>query len=197
MVKVVGITGGIGSGKTTVCKWFEAQSIPVYYADAQAKWLMNHNAELIQKIKMHFGEDVYENNTLNRTKLANLVFRDNVKLNLLNKLVHPAVFAHFEEWKAQHAHLDFVLKEAALMYESQSYLQVDAVIVVYAPISVRLERVCRRDNVSSEDVLVRAEKQLSDDYKLHKADYVIYNDGVHDLNSQLEAAQKWIKRVVS
>lgn len=195
-MKVIGVTGGIGSGKTTVCKWFEAQGIPVYYADDQAKWLMQNNSELINNIKQVFGEDIYEHNVLNRVKLANLVFNNKEKLNLLNSLVHPAVFSDFEQWKEQHKNLLFVLKEAALMYESKSYLQTDKMIMVYAPISVRISRVCARDNTTPEAVLARIEKQLSDDEKIYKANYVIYNDGIHELYPQLEQAKQWIHNIL-
>lgn len=195
MVKVIGVTGGIGSGKTTVCKWFESHSVPVYYADDQAKWLMEHEVKLVQNIKQVFGEDMYQENKLNRIKLAGIVFQDKEKLQVLNSLVHPAVFAHFEEWKEQYRHLPFILKEAALMYESNSYLQTDKMIMVYAPVSVRISRVCKRDNTTPEAVLSRMEKQLSDDEKIHKSHFTVYNDGIHNLYSQLEALQRWIQEV--
>jgi len=194
MVRVIGITGGIGSGKTTVCKWFEEQSVPVYYADDQAKWLMEHDSVLVHNVKSAFGEDIYENNTLNRTKLAGIVFADKDKLAILNSLVHPAVFTHFETWKASYSHLPFVLKEAALMYESKSYLQTDKMIMVYAPLSVRVQRVCKRDNTTPESVLSRIEKQLPDDEKIHKSHYIVFNDGIHDLYTQLEQVKLWIHK---
>lgn len=194
-MKVIGVTGGIGSGKTTVCKWFETRSVPVYYADDQAKWLMENEIKLVQNIKQVFGEDIYEENKLNRTKLAGIVFQDKAKLNILNSLVHPAVFTHFEEWKEQYTHLPFVLKEAALMYESNSYLQTDRMIMVYAPMSVRISRVCNRDKTTQEAVLSRIEKQLPDDEKIHKAHYTVYNDSIHDLYTQLEQVKLWIQHI--
>ncbi|MCS7075079.1 MAG: dephospho-CoA kinase [Bacteroidia bacterium] len=192
MVRVIGITGGIGSGKTTVCKWFEDRSAPVYNADVQAKWLMNHDLNLRSKLITHFGSDIYENNTLNTAKLASIVFQDSNQLATLNKLVHPVVFEHFESWKQQYKHLPFVLKEAALMYETESYLQTDAIVVIYAPMKVRLERACKRDKTEPETILARMQKQLPEDHKLHKADYVIYNDSIHELVPQLEGLEKWI-----
>lgn len=192
-MKVVGITGGIGSGKSTVCRWFENHSVPVYYADDWAKWLMENDVTLIDNIKQAFGEDIYQNKQLNRPKLASIVFQDATKLNILNSLVHPAVFSHFEAWKEQYKSFVYVLKEAALMYESKSYLQTDKMIMVYAPVSVRIARVCKRDNTTPEAVLSRMEKQLSDDEKMHKAHYIVYNDGIHDLYAQLEHAKSWIE----
>lgn len=192
MVKVIGVTGGIGSGKTTVCRWFESHSVPVYYADDQAKWLMENDTALVHKIKLAFGDDIYTHNSLNRTKLAGIVFQNKEKLNILNSIVHPAVFTHFEEWKKTYNHLPYVLKEAALMYESHSHLQTDKMIMVYAPMSVRILRTCKRDNTTPETVLARIEKQLPDDEKIYKAHYTIYNDGIHDLNTQLEQTKVWI-----
>jgi dephospho-CoA kinase len=196
MVKVIGVTGGIGSGKTTVCKWFETQSVPVYYADDQAKWLIENDTKLVEHIKQVFGEDVYEDNKLNRSKLAGIVFKDKTKLDILNSLVHPVVFTHFEEWKKKNKHFPFVLKEAALMYESKSYLQTDCMIMVYAPISVRILRVCNRDKTTQESVLSRMEKQLSDDEKMNKAHYIIYNDGIHELPPQLTQVELWIRGII-
>jgi dephospho-CoA kinase len=174
----VGITGGIGSGKTTVCKMFEELGIPVYYADDRAKYLMQHEHFLIDEIKKNFGPEVYENGQLNRQLLAAKVFHDKEKVKLLNSLVHPAVFRDTDRWIAeqQAAHVPYALKEAALLIEAGSHKYLDKLIVVTAPQNIRLKRVVERDNVSSTDVMARMQNQLPEEEKVKQADYVIVND---------------------
>lgn len=158
----IGITGGIGSGKSTVCRLFEELGIPVYNADERAKYLMQHEHYLIDEIKKNFGEEVYENGQLNRALLASKVFHDKEKVNLLNSLVHPAVFRDSERWieEQQTAHPPYAIKEAALLIEAGSYKYLDKLIVVTAPLAVRLQRVCERDQVSVEEVQARMKNQL-------------------------------------
>lgn len=173
----IGITGGIGSGKTTVCHLFETLHIPVYYADDAAKWLMNNNADLIIAIKNAFGNDVYnDQNQLQRTKLASIVFSNANARKLLEGLVHPAVEQHNQQWIEQHKNAPYVLKEAALIFESGSYKHLDKVITVTAPLELRISRVTKRDNATVEQVKARIAAQMPDEEKIRLSDFVIYNN---------------------
>ncbi|MDX2000911.1 MAG: dephospho-CoA kinase [Chitinophagales bacterium] len=181
----VGITGGIGTGKTYVCRFFEKLGIPVYYADDRAKAIMNEDPELKEGIMQAFGKDTYKNGLLDRPFLASKVFNDKVALEKLNALVHPAVFRDTANWTAQHAHVPYTIKEAALLYESGSWQILDKIIVVSAPLETRLERVMARDGFTEEDVKARMANQWSQEEKEKRADYVILNDGKHDVAAQV------------
>ena len=174
----VGITGGIGSGKTTVCKMFEEQGIPVYYADDRAKYLMQHEHHLIDEIKKNFGDDVYVSCRLNRKLLAERVFSDKAKLDLLNSLVHPAVYHDTECWleEQKEKKLPYALKEAALLVETGSYKTLDKLIVVTAPLATRVARVIERDNINEEEVNARVRNQLPEEEKVKLADFVVSNN---------------------
>lgn len=185
----VGITGGIGSGKTTVCKMFEALGIPVYYADDRAKYLMQHEHHLIDEIKKNFGNEVYQDGVLNRHLLAQKVFGNKSRLDVLNSLVHPAVFHDTENWMEEQKQLKhpFALKEAALLVETGSYKHLDKLIVVTAPLDTRMQRVSKRDQVGIEEVLQRVRHQLPEEEKIKLADFVITNDGdMAHLQKQVE-----------
>lgn len=171
----VGITGGIGSGKTTVSKMFEVLGIPVYYADDAAKRLMNENEELKQTLQKHFGKDTYLDGVLNRKHLASQVFNNAGQLALLNSIVHPATIKDAEEWMLHQA-TPYAVKEAALIFESGSQEYLDKVIGVYAPAAVRINRVMQRDKVTREEVLSRMGKQMDEEIKMRLCDYVITND---------------------
>lgn len=173
----IGITGGIGSGKTFICKMFEQLGIPVYYADERAKYLMNHQEEVINAIKATFGEPSYKDDTLNRAYLAENVFNNKENLTKLNNIVHPAVFKDTQNWVAQHQNAPFVLKEAALLFETGTHAQFDKNILVTAPEEVRIIRVMERDKVSKEQVEARMKNQLPDSKKMELADFIINNDG--------------------
>lgn len=174
----VGITGGIGSGKTTACKMFEALGVPVYYADERGKYLMQHEHHLIDEIKKLFGEQAYLNGNLNRKFISEQVFHDKPKLELLNALVHPAVFHDMETWlAAREAEKNpYALKEAALLVETGSYLGLDKLIVVTAPLDTRINRVKERDAIELEEVMARVRNQMPEDEKAKLADFVIKND---------------------
>lgn len=172
----IGITGGIGSGKTTVCKVFERIGIPVYYADLQARELMNTDSILINELKQEFGEDIYNSKGLDRPKLAGVVFNDKDKLAKLNTIVHPAVQRGFKHWASEQKEVPYVLKEAALMFESGSYKDLDYVVTVSAPKKMRLQRVVDRDGVTKSEVEKRMKNQLSEEERLERSDYVINND---------------------
>ena len=175
----IGITGGIGSGKTTVCKLFETLGIPVYYADERAKYLMQHEHFLIDQIKKNFGDEVYENGRLNRALLAEKVFNNKPKLELLNSIVHPAVYRDTERWVEEQKikKPPYLIKEAALLIETGSYKSLDKLIMVTAPLEERINRVSARDKISVEDVMARVRNQLPEDEKIKLADFIITNEG--------------------
>lgn len=172
----IGVTGNIGSGKTTVCKMFGLLGIPVFYADFHAKKVMAEDGILVQEIRNTFGEEAYfEDGNLNRKYISNIVFKNDAELQKLNALVHPAVFRAFDEWAIQFNTKNYVLKEAALLFESGSDRQCDKTIVVSAALDVRLKRVAQRDNLTEEEVLRREKKQMPQAEKEAKADFIIQN----------------------
>ncbi|MXV15870.1 dephospho-CoA kinase [Hufsiella ginkgonis] len=172
----VGITGGIGSGKTTVCMIFEVLGTPVFYADDAARTVMNTDNDLVKKLIAAFGNETYINGLLNRKYLAGIVFNNAAKLAELNALVHPAVFRAFDKWVAAQTRAPYVLKEAALLFESDSYKLCDTSILVTAPAELKIARVMARDKVSAAEVRVRMDKQLSDEQKSRLAGHLLVND---------------------
>ena len=175
----IGITGNIGSGKTTVSKLFELIGIPVFYADDAAKILMVTDEVLIAGIKQTFGAESYlDDKTLNRKHIADIVFNDETQLAKLNALVHPAVFRAFDNWAEQEIKdgVPYVLKEAAVLFESSSYKFCDKTIMVTAPLDLRIKRVMHRDNITRQEVLNREARQFPEEKKIQLADYVIKND---------------------
>jgi dephospho-CoA kinase len=184
-MKKIGLTGGIGSGKTTVCKIFQSIGIPVYYADPRAKALMSFDPVLKAVLKKELGPEIYHRNgRLNRKVMANLIFNNKDKLNTVNALVHPAVNRDSANWmKDQDA--SYCIYEAALLIENGSYKNFDKLIVVTAPEELRVYRVMKRDRITKEQVLSRISSQLPQDQKNHLADYLIINDGDHSLIQQV------------
>lgn len=175
-MKKIGITGGIGSGKTTICRIFELLGIPVFYADEAAKEVMSRDSILIDEIRTSFGKESYlSTGVLNRKHLAGIVFNDPDRLAQLNALVHPAVFRAFDLW-ADRQDAEYVIKEAALLIESRSYLDCDYTILVTAPTELRIERVVRRDKITAEEVMKRINRQLSDEEKEKICDFTVVND---------------------
>lgn len=182
----IGITGGIGSGKTTVCQIFATLGIPVYYADDRAKWLMGNDPQLIAALKDAFGEKTYtEQGTLDRAYLAELVFNNQEQLDILNSIVHPAVREDGIRWDEQHQDTPYTLREAALLYESGIYQLLDQIITVTAPEALRIQRVMERDGLREEQVKARMDKQWPEEKKVALADFVIHNDGQHSLIRQV------------
>ncbi|MDB5197410.1 MAG: dephospho-CoA kinase [Flaviaesturariibacter sp.] len=171
----VGLTGGIGSGKTTVAKVFELLHVPVYYADDASKRLYHTNAELMASMKQAFGEEVYTDGQLNRSILASVVFNDPEKLDLLNSIVHPPTIKDANEWMAAQT-APYIIKEAALLFESGSVSSLDYIIGVTAPKPLRLKRAMDRDNVTREDILNRMKRQIDESIKMRLCDFIINND---------------------
>jgi dephospho-CoA kinase len=192
----IGITGGIGSGKTTVCHIFETLGIPIYYADDRAKALMVENAELVKQIKNLFGEAAYlKDGALNRQHIADIVFHNPLKLNELNALVHPAVWLDGETWHAAQTYAPYTMKEAALLFESGGNRFLDKIITVVAPVETRIERVILRGGgtMKRADVEARIAKQMSDEEKVKLSDFVIQNDGSQALIPQVMAIHRLIE----
>ena len=171
----IGLTGGIGSGKTTVAQVFELLGVPVYYADAASRRLYHSDPELMQQIKANFGDDMYEGNQLNRAKMAAVVFSDPEKLELLNQLVHPPTIRDAEKWMKEQT-APYVIKEAALLFESGAAAGLDYIIGVQAPVHLRIKRVMDRDGVSREEVQRRMNRQIDDTIKMKLCDFVIRNN---------------------
>ncbi|MDP4151694.1 MAG: dephospho-CoA kinase [Bacteroidota bacterium] len=175
----VGLTGGIGSGKTTVAGIFQVLGVPVSYADEDAKALMNEDAEVKEQIIRHFGPEAYVKGQLNRSWLSGQVFADPQKLALLNSIVHPATLRAAEQWMQRQATAGapYAIKEAALIFESRAGQMLDLVIGVDAPVAVRIHRTIKRDGIAREEVLKRMRNQIDADLKMKLCDYVIRNDG--------------------
>lgn len=185
----IGLTGGIGSGKSTAAKFFEQAGIPVYYADQRAKDLMNNDPHLIQKIKNIFGEKAYQDGKLNRVWIAEKSFSNPEILQQLNQAVHPAVYKDHDEWIAQQTS-PLVMKEAAILIESGSYKSCDEVIVVVADEQLRIERVSERDQTTPEAIQQRMNNQLNDEERKKFATFIIEN------NEGVEQLQKQVSKVV-
>ncbi len=179
-MKIIGLTGGIGSGKSTIAKWFSEKDIPVYNSDLEAKKLMNENEKIISELTELFGEKTYENGVYNSGFVASKVFKDKESLKKLNQIVHPEVFRHFHDWVKNQTAV-FVVKEAAILFESGSYKDCDAVISVVADEKIRIERVMKRDDISEEQIRQRMNNQWTDEQRIKLSDYVIEN------NSDLDA----------
>jgi len=184
-MKIVGLTGGIGSGKTTIAKMFEALGVPVYYADDEAKNLMNNSIKIKNKLIDEFGNETYINGKLNRYFLANLIFNDKEKLFNINKIVHPEVDNHFKNWvKKQNS--TYVIQENAIIFESDNQNNFDVIITVTAPKNEKIKRVITRDNSTKSKVLERMKNQLSDSFKIANSKYVIYNINLEQSKLQVQ-----------
>jgi dephospho-CoA kinase len=192
MTKIIGLTGGIGSGKTTIANHFKAAGIPVYIADDEARKIMQAD-EIIEEINNTFGIGIFENGILNRQKLAQIVFGDAEKLKLLNAIIHPAVKKHFHDWILDHKNSPYIIYEAAILFESGSYKDCDKIITVIAPMESRIQRVIQRDNTTREQVLNRINTQWNDDQRIAKSDFVIENDSPEIAKSEVDKILKILK----
>lgn len=189
----VGITGGIASGKTTVCYLFEKlYQIPIYFADARAKHIVEEDYQVKNNIIQLFGEEAFINNHYNRKYIASKVFENKLLLQKLNHIVHPAVFSDANIFFNNHQHEKYILYESAILFESKSYLMMDKTIVVTAPLEVRIKRAMQRDQLSKEEVLKRIQNQLSDEEKIKRCDYLINNDNNTILENQISTIHQEI-----
>lgn len=198
MIKNIGITGGIGSGKSLIASLFEGMGYAIYAADQRAKALMTQDPELVAGVKNLFGPEAYlPDASLNRTLIGSIVFKDAAMLSRLNALVHPATGRDYIHWQSEIAasgyDRPFVLKEAAILFESGAYKLSDLVISVYAPKQLRIQRVIQRDQSSAEAVAARMSKQWPEQEKMQRADFVIINDGQHHLIPQVREAIRFCR----
>ena len=192
MIKV-GITGGIGSGKSTVCRLFAACGVPVYDSDSQAKRLMEEDSTLRTQLAARFGDDIYVDGRLNRKLLAGRVFADPVELAALNALVHPAVMADFERWCERYSGADYVILESAILFDAGLEGYVDYTIAVTAPVELRIVRTCLRDGASEEEVRRRIDVQLGEEELRLRADHTLVNIDLGELEREVARLDKLLR----
>lgn len=192
MTKIIGLTGGIGSGKTTVAKYLMDNDIPVYIADDEARKITN-SKKVMAKIVEVFGSQILDNNKISRAALAKIVFSDTLKLAQLNAIVHPEVKKHFKKWLKSKANYEFVIKESAILFESGSYLDCDLVILITAPLETRIERTMLRDQCDRESVLQRINNQMPESEKIEKSNFVIQNISLNETYIQIDKLLKKLK----
>ena len=192
MTKIIGLTGGIGSGKTMVANYMQSLGIPVYIADDEAKKIMNAE-EVVEEIGSTFGKDIIKNKLVNREKLSKLVFNNPDKLQKLNAIIHPLVKKHFDEWLKEHSNFPFVVKEAAILFESGSYKYCDSIIAITSPIETRIQRVLERDKSSRESILKRMQNQWTDEQRIAKSNFVINNISVKETYKKTDEILKLLK----
>lgn len=183
MTKIIGLTGGIGSGKTTIGNYFKSLGIPVYIADEEGRKITD-SPEVLSKLRSLFGQTVFENGKLNRKKVSEIVFNDPQQLQKLNAIIHPAVKEHFGQWIEQHHDQKFVIRESAILFESGSYQDCDYIITVTAPVEERILRVMKRDDLSREAIFDRIKNQMSDAERISKSDFVIENSNIQNAEKQ-------------
>ena len=191
MTKIIGLTGGIGSGKTTVANYFKELGIPVYIADVEGKKI-TESPKILRAIKDAFGSAVFDEERLNRQKVSQIVFNDSEKLKLLNSIIHPEVEKHFMNWVNNHSNFPLVVKETALLFESGSYKKCDFVITVIAPLEDRINRVIKRDAITRENVLKRIDNQWSDEDRIRNSHYIIDNTDRKTIERQVKEILKKI-----
>ncbi len=185
MTKIIGLTGGIGSGKTTIANHLKSIGIPVYNSDDQAKKIL-YLPETIDLLKSAFGNVVFTNELFDKDKLAKLVFNNPEQLKLLNQIIHPAVKVDFENWLKANKNSPLIIKEAAILFESGSYKDCDVIISISAPQEIRIQRVIERDHLTYKEVMSRINNQWTDDMRNKKSDYVIDNQDVDKAFTQAE-----------
>ena len=192
-MKIVGLTGGIGSGKSTIAKMFEDLGIAVYYADDEAKNLMKTSLQIKKKLIDEFGEKVFKNGNLNRAFLAGIVFNNKEKLQKINAIVHPEVDKHFKNWVINQKGV-FIIQENAILFENKKQDNFDYIITVTAPKNIRIERVIKRDKVTEEQIISRMNNQLDDAEKVKKADFVINNIDLEESENQVNEIYQILSR---
>ena len=189
-MKVIGITGGIGSGKSFVCEILEEMGFSVYYSDESAKNLMNSDFRIQKELKLLIGDEAYTEDGLNRELISNKIFSDTTLRQKINQLIHPIVREDFEQWKKGFTDDEFIFNEAAILFETGAYLNYDSVILVYAPIELKLERIKKRDGISEEEVLTKMKSQWSDEQKMKLTPHHILNDGKNPLRERISVILK-------
>lgn len=192
MIKL-GITGGIGSGKSTVSEIFSLCNVPVYIADTESKRLVATSPVIKEKLINIYGEELFEGGVLNKALLASHIFNDKAKLEQVNAIIHPEVEKDFKEWVINHAHNPVIVHEAAILFESGFNKLMDKIVMVYTPLEIRLERTMKRDHTTREKVLERIHNQMPDEEKAKLSDFVIVNDGAHSLIEQVLDILKQVK----
>ncbi|MCR5862206.1 dephospho-CoA kinase [Flavobacterium sp. J372] len=183
MTNIIGLTGGIGSGKSTIAEYFASLGVPVYIADDEAKKIL-YTPEVSSEIKKAFGDAALTNGIPDRKKIAQIVFNDPEKLKILNSIIHPKVSMHFKDWVHNNSSAKFVIKEAAILFESGSYKDCDEIILVTAPVEERILRVMKRDNITRHQVFERMKNQWSDDQKAVLSNYIIDNTELDSAKAQ-------------
>ncbi|GHT61498.1 dephospho-CoA kinase [Bacteroidia bacterium] len=186
-MKTIGLTGGIGSGKSTVSRLLEIMNIPVYVADTESKKLVNTSPHIREQLIAVFGSQLYRNGELDKAMLASLIFGNKENLQYANSVIHPAVFDDFRHWAGQYMQSPFAVIESAILFDSGFNKTVDVTVTVSAPLEVRIRRVEQRDNVSRESIEARISSQLPEEERNRLSDYVILNDEVHALLPQVES----------
>ena len=181
----IGLTGGIGSGKSLVCEIFGILGVPVYQSDQEAKSIINTDRDVREQMIREFGEDIYLATGINAAKLSGIIFKDKSALEKVNSIVHPVVRKSYSEWCQINKHFPYHVKEAAILFESGTYRDVDRVITVFAPLEVRLKRVMDRDGSNESLVRARMNNQLPEEKKVKLSQHVIYNDNVQPVLSQV------------
>lgn len=191
MIKL-GVTGGIGSGKSVVCEVLRLHDIPVYDADLEAKRLNDTSPVIREKLIEAFGAELYKNDKLDRKKLAQLIFNDEKNLHRVNSIIHPELAKHFEKWTDERIEHPIAAIDAAVLFEAGFQQFVDKTITVFSPVETRIERVVKRDNLTREHILSRINSQMSDEEKIKLSDFVIINDNKHSILEQVSTILKTI-----
>jgi dephospho-CoA kinase len=195
-MKEIGVTGGIGSGKSFVCKILEKMGYPVYYSDDRAKTLMNSDLTVQSELKLLLGDEAYTEDGLNRAFVSNKLFSDTSLRKKINQLIHPIVREDFEQWKKDFIREKFIFNEAAILFETGAHLNYDAVILVHAPIDIKLKRIKKRDGISEEDVLKKMKSQWSDDKKMQLTMHHILNDGESLIEERISLLLKQLSKPI-
>ena len=189
---IVGLTGGIGSGKTTIAKMFQELGVSIYIADVEAKKLMHTSKEIQKELIAAFGKETYTNGELNRSYLSTIVFNQPEELQKINAIVHPRVGQHFKDWYKARSTEKYVIKEVAILFENDSYKQCDKIITVVAPIEERFRRILVRDETTREAIQNRMNNQWSDEKKVALSDYVIHNEDLAKAKAEVVKIHKEI-----
>jgi dephospho-CoA kinase len=192
----IGLTGGLGSGKTTVARYFEELGIPVFYADDEAKKITDTSDHVRDQLITEFGPELYDNEQLNRPALAEIIFNNEAAIQIVNDIIHPAVRQEFQRW-AFIQHAPYVLEEAAILFETGEHRAFDKTILVTAPEALRIERVMKRSTWTEEEARSRMKNQWDESHKIPLADFVILNDGTEPLGPQISDIHERILRIAN